>query len=88
MPLPGIKVGVKYITGVYCIRCKVNGKMSATKLAKSKLTWDDVNTIRYRYTPGCRDNGQAALAREYGVATIVIFRIVHDITWNPSKYIS
>lgn len=50
---------------------------SGEKNGRSKLTNSQREEIRARYIPRCLVNGQAALAREYGVHQSQISRIVN-----------
>ncbi|QHJ82065.1 MAG: hypothetical protein [Bacteriophage sp.] len=49
---------------------------------QAKLSHGIADTIRQRYIPRCSINGGRALAREYGVAHIVIQKILNGSTWN------
>lgn len=46
----------------------------------TKLTPKQVQSIRERYVPRCRTNGQNALAREFGVAQDTVFKIIKGVT--------
>ena len=48
---------------------------------QAKLATDAVARIRRRYTPRCKINGGAALAREFGVSQQQISRIVRGVRW-------
>lgn len=48
----------------------------------SKFSNDEVRTIRLRYKPYCQVNGANALAREYGVSTNTMHRIVRNETYT------
>lgn len=55
-------------------------KMSDTKRRKSGLFTDaDIASIRSRYIPSDPIHGQSAMAREYGVSTCAIWRILKGI---------
>lgn len=49
--------------------------------AHAKLTNADVAEIRRRHIPGCRTNGARALAREFGVASQTVDKLLRGETW-------
>lgn len=48
----------------------------------AKLTEDDVRAIRKRYRKGCPRNGVNPLAREYGMCTRAMTKVVKRMTWR------
>lgn len=46
---------------------------------KAKLTEDDVRAIRLRWSEG---EGQTALAAEYGVKVVAVWRLINGWTWK------
>ena len=49
---------------------------------RAKLTEVDVAAIRAAYVRGCREHGQGALARRFGVARTLVSRIVRREAWG------
>ena len=49
--------------------------------SRAKLTEVDVVAIRAEYVHGCRDHGQGAMARSYGVSQQLVSRIVRREIW-------
>jgi hypothetical protein len=49
---------------------------------RSKLTEADARAIRAAYVRGCREHGQYALARRYGVGQTVVGKIVRHKLWG------
>lgn len=52
----------------------------------AKLTAGDVADIRRRCVRYCKQNGQLALAREYGVTQTQIWRIVNGANWQGADH--
>lgn len=52
------------------------------KQGSSKLTSDQIIEIRSRYRRYSHKHGSGALAREYGVGLVQIWRIVNDKQWR------
>ena len=48
----------------------------------SKLTEDDVRYIKRNYSPGCRMNGQRAMARRFNVRHSTIQRVLTGEIWS------
>lgn len=48
----------------------------------AKLTAETVTEIRRRYKPGCRINGQCAMAREFKVSQSTIREVIMKYTWR------
>ncbi|ATN93544.1 hypothetical protein [Pseudoalteromonas phage J2-1_QLiu-2017] len=49
---------------------------------RSKLTEDEVSSVRKRYVPRCSKNGARALARELGVSHRTISNVINNTTWK------
>lgn len=52
---------------------------------RAVLTWEKVAEIRERYVRG--DVSQTALAKEYGLGTATVQRLVNNISWQDSDYV-
>ena len=48
----------------------------------AKLTIEQVLEIRSRFTPRCRTNGGAALAREFGVTQGLVSMVANNLLWR------
>lgn len=59
-----------------------HGDRKGQKNGRAKLTDGQVAEIRRRYVPGCLKNSGAALAREFGVGTSTVWRVVHGKHWR------
>jgi hypothetical protein len=51
----------------------------------SKLTEFQASEIRRRYKKHCRKNGTGALAKEFGVARVTVWKVVKRITWIDAE---
>ena len=78
------KIGAGHLG--YRLSNESRAKISATKLAKSKLTVDQVESIRQRFITGHPHHGQNAMAREFGVSRCMIQKILKGTTWRSSRY--
>lgn len=57
---------------------QVKGEM----INHAKLTAKEVLEIRRRYAPRDQINSQCALAREFGVSSNLVYKIVHNRNWK------
>lgn len=57
---------------------------SGEKHGCAKLTRQQVKQIRDRYVPGCKINGGAALAREFGITKTHANRIATGSSWSTA----
>lgn len=62
-------------------RAKTSEQSKISMRAKSRLTENDVESIRSRYVPRCKTNGGTALAQEFGVSPSVISSIIRRKAW-------
>ena len=67
----------KYDMGFYD-----KNKISGENNPASKLTWDDVRYIRENYQPGVRGKGLKAMAKMFGVSSMIIQCVVKNKTWK------
>lgn len=82
---PGVSEFRSAVAQRSCSRPSVKIRMSAASKkrlrGKSKLTEELVAQIRSRFVCHCPVNGNAALAKEFGVSTALISMIVHRKIW-------
>ena len=48
----------------------------------SKLTENQVLEMRRRFVPYGRENGAAALAKEFGISDTHVYRVIHGYAWK------
>ena len=66
----------------HAVTDEARAKMSATKRSQGKLTPSIRAEIKFRYVPGHPRNGQAALAREFGVSRCAIQKALEDVCFD------